>query len=101
MGVGDGHRQGVRHIVGFGGLLQVQQFSCHINHLVLFRIAVPHHRLLDLHRGIFKDRDIPLGGSQQDESPGLGHVNAGGDIVAEVQLFKGDRFRMEPVQQVV
>ena len=63
----------------------------HIHHLMLGGIAVAHHGLLDLHGLVFKNGYIGLLDGQQDDTSGLGHLDAGGHVVAEKQLFNGHR----------
>ena len=40
-----------------------------------------------------------LGTGTQDHAPGLGHLDAGGDVVVEKQFLDGHRIRLDLVQQ--
>ena len=52
-------------------------------------VAVAHHRLLYLHRLIGKHFQPRLPDGKEYHAPALGNADAGGDILAEKQLFNG------------
>ena len=87
MAEGDGN--GIGGIVGLGHLLQVEQPTGHILHLVLGGIAVANHRLLHLHGLIGINRQTCLADGQQNHTTALGNTNACGHVLTEKQLFNG------------
>ena len=88
MAQGDG--DGIGGIVRFRHGLQMQEPFGHILHLMLRCIAVAHNGLLDLHGLVLKEGDTSLPDGQQDHPPALGHIDAGGNVLAEEQLFDGN-----------
>ena len=101
VGVADGQRQRVGRIVRLGYRRQAQQDAGHLHHLLFFRLAVAHHRLLDLHGRVFAHLHPALGACQQDDAPGLRHIDAGGLVVGEVQLFNRQDIRVVSLQDGV
>ena len=97
MSVTDGNRQGIGSIVRLGDLLQPQQNAGHLHDLLLDGIAIAHHRLLDLHGGVFIGGHALFPGSQQDHAPGLGHHDTGGLVVGEEELLNGNGIGLIPV----
>ena len=77
----------------------MEQPAGHVHHLALFRLAVPHHRLLDLGGGVFVDGQPQFGRGHQDHPPGLGHANAGGDVGVEEKLLNGHNVRGKLVDE--
>ena len=72
----------------------------HILHLVLGGVAVAHQGLLDLHGLVGIDLQPSLPDGKQNHTPALGHTDAGGDILAEEQLFDGHHIGLCDPQQL-
>ena len=98
MAQGNAHR--VRRVVGLGNGGQLQKPLGHILNLMLGGVAVAHHRLLDLHGLVLKNRHSRLPDSQQNHAPALSHVDARSHIVAEKQLFDGHRLGLRHPQKL-
>ena len=94
-GDGDGISRVIR--LGHGGKMQ-QPFG-HVLHLMLGGAAVAHNGLLDLHGLIFKEGDAGLPDGKQNDTPALGHIDAGGDVLAEEQFFNGHHIRLGHPEQ--
>ena len=94
-----GNRNRVRRVVRAGGLFHVQQAAGHVDDLPLFRLAVANHGLLDLHGGVFKNRDVCLGQRQQNHAPPVGDADACGDVVAPEQLLNCGGVRLRHLDQ--
>ena len=76
-------------VVGLGCGVQVEDAPGHVLDLVLGGVAVANNGLLDLHGLVLVDGHPRLLDGQQDHAPALGHADAGGDVLAEEELFDG------------
>ena len=94
---GDGHRIG--GVVGLGDGRQLQDALGHVHDLVLFRLAVAHHRLLHLGGSVLEDLHPQLGSGGQDDPSGLGHPDARGDVGVEEELLNGHGIGLEGLDE--
>ena len=99
MGVADGDGQSIGGVVRLWHRGHAQHAAGHLHHLELFRLAVAHHGLLHLGGGVLRRGVALLGAGAQDHTPGLGHLDAGGDVVVEKQFLDGHGVRLDLVQK--
>ena len=97
MAQGDGHC--VRRVVRPRNGAECQKPPGHLHNLPLFRFSITRHRELNFRRAVLKDRHgLPLRLGQND-APRLGHADAGGHVVVEIELLHRHGIRLEHSQQ--
>ena len=93
-------RQSVRRIIGSWDLFQVQEPFGHVHHLAFFRPSIARNCLLDLKRGIFKDRNAIFCAGKQNHPSSVGDLNAGCNIRVEKQFLDGNGIWLQELQQL-
>ena len=79
--------QGIRRIVRLRNVVQAKQHLDHLLDLVLIRPAIARHRLLDIDRIVFIERDVILGQVQHDHAAGFALPRRGFHVLLKKKPF--------------